>query len=67
VTTRHAGGKLLLQMGGLRGWLAPASSDLFGVYTAPFSGPDPIEFERDDDGHITGFEMDGDGYERVAQ
>jgi CubicO group peptidase (beta-lactamase class C family) len=65
VKIRNAKGQLLLVMGGLRAWLAPAQPDLFGVYTGPFSGPDPIAFQRSEDGVVTGFEMDGDSYQRV--
>ena len=64
MTLRAHGGRLLLEMGGYRGWLAPASEDLFGLYTHPFDGPEPLAFERDDAGRIVAFSWDEERFAR---
>ena len=48
-------GQLWITVGGTRAWLIPAVEDLFGSYTDPFSGPEPMQWTRDDAGAVTGF------------
>ena len=62
---RNESGVLRVQIGGIRGWLEPASTDLFGGFTDPFSGPEPVPFERDTKGAVNGFQWDGTRYRRA--
>lgn len=64
VIVKLENGELVARMGGLASWLTPAKKDLFGGFTDPFSGPEAIQFVRDGNGGIVGFEWDGDLYSR---
>ena len=53
---------LRLQLGALQRQLEPASPDLFGANALRLDPPEPLRFLRDEHGHLTGFEFDGERY-----
>ena len=55
---------LLLREGARRQRLAPAAPDLFGATWLSLDVPEPVRFQRDDKGAITGFEYGGERYVR---
>jgi CubicO group peptidase (beta-lactamase class C family) len=55
---------LQLKIGALQRRLAPARLDLFGATWLRLDPPQPLRFERDGEGRITGFEFDGERYRR---
>ena len=66
-TVAEEDGRLVVRVGGSATWLTPASEGLFGGYTAPFSGPDAVPFQRDAKGKATGFQLDGTWYTKVEK
>jgi len=57
---------LQLREGARRRRLAPATPDLFGATWLPLDAPEPVRFQRDAQGRITGFEYGGERYLRQA-
>ena len=57
---------LQLKIGALERRLAPASRDLFGATWQRLDPPQPLRFQRDGKGRITGFEFDGERYVLVT-
>ncbi len=66
VTAELANGAqgLQLTIGALQRRLAPARPDLFGATWLRLDPPQPLRFQRDGEGRITGFEFDGERYFR---
>lgn len=58
---------LQLTIGALQRHLEPAHADLFGASWLKLDAPQPLQFQRDAEGHITGFEFDGERYLRQAE
>ena len=58
----ETGHGLHLQMGALARELQPATVDLFGAQGGPLDAPEPLQFLRDGQGQISGFEYDGERY-----
>lgn len=50
--------------GALDHGLDPAAADLFGAQTHPLDRPDPVRFERDDQGHVVALTFQGFRFER---
>jgi CubicO group peptidase (beta-lactamase class C family) len=57
---------LQLKIGALQRHLAPATRDLFGATWLRLDPPQPLRFQRDAEGRITGFEFDGERYLRMT-
>ena len=57
---------LHLRMGVLERRLAPAAEDLFGASWLRLDPPEAVQFLRDGDGAVSGFEYDGMRYARQA-
>lgn len=58
-------GALQLQVEELSRRLAPASADLFGATSLPLDPPEPLQFERNDDGAIVGFRYQDERFVRL--
>ncbi len=65
VTITQEAGQLVARMGGLTASMTPAQPDLFGGYSNPFSGPEAIQFHRNDDGTLSGFVWDDTRFQRA--
>ena len=62
VTVAKENGRLVARIGGLTVWMTPAQPDRFGGYSDPFSGPDAMQFHRNESGAIAGFDW-GDRFD----
>ena len=60
----RAGEGLVLRLAEAERRLEPAIADVFGVTQTPLDEPDRLEFQRDADGMITGFDWDGVAFRR---
>lgn len=60
------GEDLQLQIGALGRKLTPAAPDLFAAQEGPLSIPEPLQFLRDGQGALLGFEFDGQRYLRAS-
>ncbi|MEN5206898.1 serine hydrolase domain-containing protein [Stenotrophomonas terrae] len=57
---------LQLRIGALSRTLTPAAADLFAAQDGPLSVPEPLQFLRDTQGELLGFEFDGQRYLRAS-
>lgn len=62
VVSEGEGGHLHLQIGALARSLQPATVDLFGAQNGPLDAVESLQYLRDAQGQLTGFEFDGERY-----
>ncbi|MNM74762.1 Beta-lactamase [compost metagenome] len=62
VVSEGEGDHLHLQIGALARSLQPAALDLFGALNGPLDAAESLQYLRDAQGRLTGFEFDGERY-----